>query len=445
MKRKYFGTDGIRGSVGIHPITPDFIMHLGWAAGRVLAQESKGPVIIGKDTRISGYMFESALEAGLSAAGVDIRLLGPMPTPGIAFLTQNTRAQAGIVISASHNVFYDNGIKFFSRNGTKLDDEIELAIEAELENQLVSVQSRFLGKAKRITDAPRRYIEFCKSKFDSNLDLSGLTIALDCAHGATYDIAPKVFEELGATVITMANEPDGININAECGATAPKALQAFVKEHKADVGLAFDGDGDRLIMIDDKANIIDGDDILYVLANANKEEINGAVVGTLMSNLGLELAVKEAGMQFYRTKVGDRYVMERLKQDNLYLGGETSGHIIHLKHMSTGDGIISGIKVLEVMARTGKSLSELNKGLHKFPQKMTNIRMEEKIDLKQIDGLDEATQAAQKTLGEKGRIVLRPSGTEPLIRVMAEGDDEKLVDSVVADLVRHIEDAMSAV
>ena len=418
-------------------------MKLGWAAGRVLAKKGNGPVLVGKDTRISGYMFESALEAGLSAAGVDIRLLGPMPTPGIAFLTKSTRAQAGIVISASHNPFYDNGIKFFSSEGTKLLDEVELEIEYELNMPMQSVYSRDLGKARRITDAPRRYIEFCKSKVSNNLDLNGLRIVVDCANGATYHIAPKVFEELGAEVICHGTSPDGLNINAECGATSPEALRQLVKDSRADVGIALDGDGDRLMMVDHECRLIDGDDILYVIAQHNIDKLNGGIVGTVMSNLGLERAINALDLNFYRAAVGDRYVIELLQKNNLILGGETSGHIINLDMSTTGDGIIAALKVLEVMAATEKKLSELLKQVNKFPQIMRNVKLKEKIDIAKIDSINEAVKDTELTLGKRGRVVLRPSGTEPLVRVMIEGEDLNQVETLVEQLADKVEEEIT--
>jgi phosphoglucosamine mutase len=418
-------------------------MKLGWAAGRVLAKKGNGPVLVGKDTRISGYMFESALEAGLSAAGVDIRLIGPMPTPGIAYLTKNTRAQAGIVISASHNPFYDNGIKFFSSNGTKLPDEIELEIESELDLPLQSVQSRYLGKARRITDAPRRYIEFCKSKLHNNVDFNGLRIAIDCANGATYHIAPKVFEELGAEVIVHAATPDGININDKCGATSPAGLQALVKDSRADVGIALDGDGDRLIMVDQHGDLIDGDDILYVIAQLETHNLKGAVVGTVMSNLGLEHAIKKMQLNFLRASVGDRYVMELLLNENLVLGGETSGHIINLDRTTTGDGIIAALQVLETMSVSGKKLTELTEGITKYPQIMRNIRLQEKIDITRNDVINDAIKDAENELGDTGRVVLRTSGTEPLVRVMVEGECQQQVQSLVDQLSDKVNEVVN--
>ncbi|MFT5395681.1 MAG: phosphoglucosamine mutase [Gammaproteobacteria bacterium] len=409
-------------------------MKLGWAAGRVLAKKGNGPVLIGKDTRISGYMFESALEAGLSAAGVDIRLLGPMPTPGIAYLTKNTRAQAGIVISASHNPFYDNGIKFFSGDGTKLPDQVEHEIEYELNLPMQTVHSRHLGKARRITDAPRRYIEFCKSKLHNDVDFNGLRIAVDCANGATYHIAPKVFEELGAEVFIHAATPDGLNINDECGATSPAALQALVKESRADVGIALDGDGDRLIMVDEQGKVIDGDDILYAIAQLDTEKLNGAVVGTVMSNLGLEHAIKDLQLDFLRASVGDRYVMELLLKEKLVLGGETSGHIINLDRTTTGDGIIAALQVLEAMKVTEKKLSELVGTIKKFPQIMKNVKLKKKIDIASNNEINDAIKHAENALGDSGRVVLRPSGTEPLVRVMVEGENQQQVETLVDQL-----------
>lgn len=413
-------------------------MKLGWAAGKVLAKSGSGPVLIGKDTRISGYMFESALEAGLSAAGVDICLLGPMPTPGIAYLTRNARAQAGIVISASHNSFHDNGIKFFSAEGSKLPDHIELEIEAELEKPIKVCASEHLGKAKRIEDASRRYIEFCKFRVKNNLDLKGLRIVVDCAHGATYHIAPHVFDELGAKVFTIGNKPDGFNINVEHGATKPALLQKEVLEHQADVGIALDGDGDRLIMVDHNGEVIDGDEILFIISQARQKLLGNGIVGTVMSNLGLEVAIKNMDMQFLRAQVGDRYVMEMLHKDNLKLGGETSGHIINLDMTTTGDGIISALQVLDIMVDSGKSLSELKSGMEKYPQTMINVRINEKVDLSKMKNVQDAIKTAESELGAKGRILLRPSGTEPLVRVMVEGEIETQVNAIAESLANEV-------
>ena len=412
-------------------------MKLGWAAGRVLAKKGNGPVLVGKDTRISGYMFESALEAGLSAAGVDIRLLGPMPTPGIAFLTRSTRAQAGIVISASHNPFHDNGIKFFAGDGTKLADDVEMEIEYELNYPMRSVPSLNLGKARRITDAPRRYIEFCKSKIKNN-NFNNLRIVIDCANGATYHIAPKVFEELGAEVILHAASPDGLNINDECGTTSPNVLQQLVKESRADVGIAFDGDGDRLIMVDQKANILDGDDILYIIARSQLEKLNGAVVGTVMSNLGLEHAINRLELDFFRASVGDRYVMELLLKKGLTLGGETSGHIINLDLTTTGDGIITALQVLETIVSTDSTLSELTRDIKKYPQLTRNIKFDAQVDITKNVDIDRVIKDTEDVLGDTGRIVIRPSGTESLIRVMVEGKNENQVENLVNEVVDKV-------
>jgi phosphoglucosamine mutase len=418
-------------------------MKLGWAAGRVLAKDGDGPVLIGKDTRISGYMFESALEAGLSAAGVDICLLGPMPTPGIAYLTRNARAQAGIVISASHNPFYDNGIKFFSSEGTKLPDHIEIEIEEELEKPIKVTEAEKLGKARRIEDAARRYIEFCKFRVKNNLDLKGLRIVVDCAHGATYHIAPHVFEELGADVITIGNKPDGFNINVEHGATNPELLQKKVLEHKADVGIALDGDGDRLIMVDHKGKVVDGDEILFVISQDRSETLGGGVVGTVMSNLGLEIAIKKLGMNFLRAQVGDRYVLEMLSRDNLILGGESSGHIINLEMTTTGDGIISALQVLDAMVESGESLSTLKTGMEKYPQTMINVRIDKQVDLSKMTNVQDAMRTAESELGDKGRILLRPSGTEPLVRVMVEGEIETQVNAIAESLAHEVRTGIS--
>jgi len=414
-------------------------MKLGWAAGRVLAKDGNGPVLIGKDTRISGYMFESALEAGLSAAGVDICLLGPMPTPGIAYLTRNARAQAGIVISASHNPFYDNGIKFFSAEGTKLPDHIEIEIEEELEKPIKVTEAGKLGKARRIEDAARRYIEFCKFRVKNNLDLKGLRIVVDCAHGATYHIAPHVFEELGADVITIGNEPDGFNINVEHGATNPQLLQKKVLEHEADVGIALDGDGDRLIMVDHKGEVVDGDEILFVISQGRSKTLGGGgVVGTVMSNLGLEIAIKKLGMNFLRAQVGDRYVLEMLNRENLILGGESSGHIINLDMTTTGDGIISALQVLDAMVESEETLSRLKSGMEKYPQTMINVRIDKQVDLSKMTNVQDAMRTAESELGDKGRILLRPSGTEPLVRVMVEGEIETQVNAIAESLANEV-------
>jgi len=443
MKKKFFGTDGIRGAVGEYPITPDFMLKLGWAVGRVLGAEKGSKILIGKDTRISGYMIESALEAGLSAAGVDILLLGPMPTPAIAQLTRTLHAQAGIVISASHNHFSDNGIKFFSAEGTKLDDNVELAIEAELEKELTCSESSVLGKASRIDDAPGRYIEFCKNTFPSELNLNGLKIVVDCANGATYHIAPKVFTELGAELINIGDSPDGMNINAGFGSTQPENLQKAVLKHKADLGVAFDGDGDRLIMVDDDGELVDGDQLLYVIAMAlyAKGALKGGVVGTLMTNLGLEHAFKKHEIPFSRAGVGDRYVMEQLLDKNWRLGGESSGHLICLDQTTTGDGIVAALQVLAAVVEQGQSLKELAAGMKKYPMLLINVRVAEKPDLDNHSEIQAALRDAEAELADTGRVLLRPSGTEPLIRVMVEGQEQKLVESVaqkLADVVKNI-------
>jgi len=443
MKRKYFGTDGIRGRVGEGVITPQFIMQLGWAVGRVLCSTEKGrsKVIIGKDTRISGYMFESALEAGLSAAGVDILLLGPMPTPAIAYLTRTLHAQAGIVISASHNPYEDNGIKFFSSSGTKLSDEMELAIEAELEKELVCVDSSRLGKAERVEDAAGRYIEFCKSTVPMSLTLNGLKLVVDCAHGATYYVAPCVFEELGAEVIDIGTSPNGININKGVGSTDTRALEVAVIENQADLGIALDGDGDRVLMVDHKGELLDGDELLYIIAKSRMEEstLNGGIVGTVMTNLGLERILSEEGIAFTRAKVGDRYVMEKLVENNWCLGGEGSGHIICLDRTTTGDGIVSALQVLNAMKIQGKSLHDLKSGMQKYPQLLINVRVEGPVDLSKSSNVKSAIAAAESQLGNRGRVLLRPSGTEPLVRVMVEGENEEEVTSVARQLADIVE------
>lgn len=442
MGRKYFGTDGIRGKVGEFPITPEFVLKLGWAAGRVLARGENDKVVIGKDTRISGYMFESALEAGLSAAGVDILLLGPMPTPAVAYLTRTLHAAAGIVISASHNPFEDNGIKFFSADGTKLPDEVELAIEAELDKVMSMAPPAALGKARRIVDAGGRYIEFCKSTFPNNLNLKGLKLVLDCANGATYHVAPSVFRELGAKVTTLGDQPDGLNINVDCGSTHPQRLQAAVAEQGADLGIAFDGDGDRVLMVDRNGELVDGDELLFIIAAArHQQEKLPGVVGTLMTNLGMELALQEAGIGFSRANVGDRYVMEQLKEHGWILGGEGSGHLICLDCTTTGDGIVSALQVLRAIAEQGKGLDELKRGMSKYPQILINVRLSEQRDVLGVPAVKAAVAEAEAELGKRGRVLLRASGTEPLIRVMVEGEDGVQVEAVanrLADAVRAL-------
>lgn len=448
MERKYFGTDGIRGRVGEGAITPTFIMQLGWAVGRVLGANgsTRSKVIIGKDTRISGYMLESALEAGLSAAGVDIQLLGPMPTPAIAYLTRTLHAQAGVVISASHNPFHDNGIKFFSSEGTKLSDETELAIEAELEKELTCVDSSKLGKAERVPDASGRYIEFCKSTIPLRMNLNGMKIVLDCAHGATYDVAPCVFDELGAQVTTIGTSPNGLNINDGFGSTQPDKLVQTVIEQGADLGIALDGDGDRVIMVDEKGELLDGDELLYIIARSRIEDatLHGGVVGTVMSNLGLERALINSGVPFKRAKVGDRYVMELLQQDGWNLGGEGSGHIICLDRTTTGDGIVSALQVLYAMRQMGQTLHNIKSGMKKFPQQLINVNVAGPVNLEQSETIMVAVGNAEKQLGQRGRVLLRPSGTEPLVRVMVEGEDETEVGQVASQLANVVRQEFAA-
>lgn len=439
--RKYFGTDGIRGRVGEAPITPDFLLRLGWAAGRVFASEGQRKVLIGKDTRISGYMLESVLEAGLSAAGVDVHLLGPMPTPAIAYLTRTFRADAGIVISGSHNPYYDNGIKFFDSDGNKLPDSVELAIEAELATELETVESERLGKAYRIDDAPGRYIEYCKASTGNGFRLHGLKIVLDCANGATYHIAPSVFGELGADVFTTGADPDGFNINAGCGAMHPQPLANEVLRVGADVGIAFDGDGDRVIMIDHRGQVVDGDQLLYVIAAHRRsiDRVGGGIVGTEMSNLGLERALSAMKVPFVRTRVGDRYVLAELTRRDWILGGESSGHIICRDVSTTGDGIVSALQTLAAMAHSGESLLELTRGMQKLPQTMVNVPVASPEKVSEAPRVREAVADAEANLGDRGRVLLRASGTEPVVRVMVEGEDAAEVSTVadeLADVVR---------
>ncbi|MFT6776167.1 MAG: phosphoglucosamine mutase [Paraglaciecola sp.] len=423
--RKYFGTDGIRGRVGENLINPEFVMKLGWAAGKVLAGQGTNKVLIGKDTRISGYMLESALEAGLSAAGINIALLGPMPTPAIAYLTKTFRSEAGIVISASHNPYYDNGIKFFSADGMKLDDSIEIAIENQMDKPMECVASDKLGKAVRVSDAAGRYIEFCKGTFPSSLSLKGLKIVVDCAHGATYHIAPNVLSELGAQVIEIGTEPDGLNINQKVGATSMKAVTACVIENKADLGFALDGDGDRLMLVDHKGNVIDGDQIVYIIARDAliNGRLKGGVVGTVMSNLGLEVALGTLGVPFARSKVGDRHVMELLKKKGWTIGGESSGHVLNLAAASTGDGIVAGLQVLAAMLLADMTLNELGRGMIKYPQTLINVRLAQGTKPLEDKGIQQAVEEAEKALDGRGRVLLRKSGTEPLVRVMVEAND----------------------
>jgi len=445
MARKYFGTDGIRGLVGEAPITPDFMLKLGWAAGRVLMDRFDGSnmILIGKDTRISGYMFESALQAGLINAGVDVGLLGPMPTPGVAYLTRTFQAQAGIVISASHNSYVDNGIKFFGGNGTKLPDELELLIEEQLDQPMVTAEK--LGKARRIQDASGRYIEFCKGTMPWGFSLKGLQIVLDCAHGATYNIAPDVFSELGAKIIPMFVEPNGTNINRSCGSTKPEALQEKVIEVGADLGIAFDGDGDRVVFVDHKGEIVDGDELLYIIAKYQQEYAGGCdgVVGTLMSNFGFELGLKKLGVPFARAKVGDRYVIEMMRQNGWRLGGENSGHIVCSNVTTTGDGIISALQVLLAITTFGESLNKIKKGMNKMPQVMINVHMAKRVDLSTDATVQAAVKATEEKLAGTGRVLLRPSGTEPVVRVMVEGEDKKQVKELAQELAKTVESALS--
>jgi phosphoglucosamine mutase len=446
---KYFGTDGIRGAVGTYPITPDFVLKLGWATGKVFAGKGGGKILIGKDTRISGYMFESALEAGLTSAGMDIYMLGPMPTPAVAYLTRTFQAKAGIVISASHNAYQDNGIKFFSGEGTKLPDDVEMAIEEALDQELNTVSSSEIGKASRIVDAAGRYIEFCKSTMPKSVSLNGLSIVLDCANGATYHIAPNVFRELGAKVTTLGIEPDGLNINRDCGSTHPQKLAARVLETKADLGIAFDGDGDRLIMVDHKGEEVDGDELLYIIARYKLGKLgkggkDQGIVGTVMSNLGLEIALNDAGIPFRRTKVGDRYVMSELLTRQWLFGGESSGHIICLDSTTTGDGIVSALQVLSAMKAFDQSLHDLKSGMSKFPQTMINVKVTDKAGFQENRAIISAVRKVEKTLGKTGRVLLRPSGTEPVIRVMVEGENADQVNQLAAELSEVVVSEMTS-
>lgn len=446
MTKKYFGTDGIRGLVGEGVITPEFILKLGWATGKVFEERGDCKILIGKDTRISGYMFESALEAGLVAAGADVQLVGPMPTPGIAYLTRTLRASAGIVISASHNPHYDNGIKFFSSEGKKLADDIEHAIEEKIGEPLVVVESSRLGKASRVDDAAGRYIEFCKSTIPPMMDFSNLKMVVDCAHGSTYHIAPFVFSELGAEVIKIGVEPNGININDGCGATSPKALTEAVLSNKADFGVALDGDGDRLIMVDHLGEILDGDEILYILAKGRQAKgyLGSSVVGTLMTNLGIEHALNRLGVDLLRSQVGDRHVIKLMNESNSILGGEGSGHIICADRTTTGDGIISALQILETMVRESKSLNELKSDIQKYPQCMINVRLKGGEKFIMTDAIDNAVRSIENTLNGTGRVLLRASGTEPLVRVMVEGEDITLVEKLTMELSKTVERLLDA-
>lgn len=445
MTKRYFGTDGIRGAVGNGPITPDFMLKLGWACGRVFARGASGEgrctVIIGKDTRVSGYMFESALEAGLVAAGVDVKLLGPMPTPAVALMTRTHNAVAGIVISASHNPFYDNGIKFFSASGSKLADEIEHAIEAELDEELSTVMSRDIGKVLRVVDAAGRYIEFCKSTVPENFSLRGLRIAVDCAHGATYHIAPSVLSELGADVVAMGVQPDGFNINQEVGSTDTAQLSELVRTEKADLGIAYDGDGDRVMFVDQHGEMIDGDELLYMIAMHRLAigSSDAGVVGTQMSNLGLELALREDGLQLTRAQVGDRYVKAMMEAQGWSLGGESSGHIICSDITTTGDGIVASLQVLVALKASGTDMAALRSRMKKFPQTMINVQISSRVDFSDYPELSTAVAQVEEKLGERGRVLLRPSGTEPVVRVMVEGEDAAEVDSLCTALSAEVE------
>ena len=446
MKRKYFGTDGIRGKVGESPITADFFLKLGWAAGQVFSQEGHNFVLVGKDTRISGYMFESALEAGLTAAGVDTHLLGPMPTPAVAYLTRTLRASAGIVISASHNPYYDNGVKFFSVQGTKLPDDIEKKIEHYIDAPMTTVDSSILGKARRIGDAAGRYIEFCKASIPTRLDFSGMKIVVDCAHGATYHIAPHVLRELGADIVVIGAEPNGLNINEGCGATKPDKLVAAVLENKADFGIALDGDGDRLVMVDHKGEVVDGDELIYIIAKSRQDvgQMSGPVVGTLMTNLGMEYGLKNLGIELLRANVGDRYVLEMLNTHKGILGGENSGHIICLDRTTTGDGIIAALQVMAEMHDSGHTLNELKSGMQKFPQILVNVKTAKKMTPEAEVSIQKAVKGVEDKLGAKGRVLLRASGTEPLIRVMVEGEDATVVENYAQQLAEDVKKAMGA-
>ena len=443
MDRHYFGTDGIRGRVGDAPITPDFCVHLGWAVGKVLASSGAPLVVIGKDTRISGYMIESALEAGLASAGVDVNLFGPIPTPAIAYLTRTLRADAGIVISASHNPFEDNGIKFFDADGNKLPDEMEVAIETQLRQPVVSVGAQELGRAYRVDDARGRYIEFCKGTIDRGVHFRDLKLVIDCAHGATYAVAPGVFSELGADVTLIGTDPDGTNINHECGSTHPETVARKVVETGADAGIAFDGDGDRVIMVDANGDIVDGDEMLYVIAKTGlpKGRLTGGVVGTVMSNLGLERALETCGIPFERAAVGDRYVLELMRARGWQLGGETSGHLVCLALTTTGDGIVSALQVLVAMVESGRSLAELRNGMRKLPQAMVNVRIENPGGIAANPLVDDAIRGIEAHLNGRGRVVIRPSGTEPVVRVMVEGEDADEVSEHAASLAAVVEQA----
>jgi phosphoglucosamine mutase len=439
--RNYFGTDGIRGKVGVWPINAEFILKLGWAVGKVLARQGHGKVLIGKDTRISGYMFESVLEAGLSAAGIDTHLLGPMPTPAISYLTRTLRAQAGIVISASHNPYYDNGIKFFSAQGTKLPDEIEAAIEEQLEQSMTTVDSACLGKAVRVIDAPGRYIEFCKSTVSSEINLNGLKVVVDCANGAAYHVAPNVFRELGAEVVEIGVEPNGLNINLNCGATHPAALQQRVLDEQADLGIALDGDGDRVLMVDHQGHILDGDELLYIIVKHRQEmgTFKGGVVGTVMSNMGLESALHTLAVPFVRVPVGDRHIMTELTKRQWVLGGEPSGHVICSEIMTTGDGIVAALQVLSALRYQNQPLAQLKAGLSKYPQVLVNVKVRTVSDVLNKPRIQQFLKTIEEKLANNGRVLLRRSGTESLVRVMVEGEDETQIKQLAHELATVVE------
>jgi len=441
MTKKYFGTDGVRGQVGVAPITAEFVLKLGWALGRVVAGGGHGKVLLGKDTRVSGYLFESALEAGLAAAGVDVRLLGPLPTPGIAYLTRTQRASAGIVISASHNPYHDNGIKFFSHRGYKLSDEVEHKIEEMLEQPMTTVDSNHLGKAKRVDDAQGRYIEYCKSTISSEVNFEGVKVVLDCGNGATYQVAPSVFQELGAEIIVLGANPNGYNINLDCGSTYPQHLQEAVVKNGADLGIAFDGDGDRVVMVDHLGNLVDGDELIYIITKFRHEmQIQkGGVVGTLMSNFGLEKALKEKNIPFIRANVGDRYVMQALLENGWQLGGEQSGHIVCLDLTTTGDGIISALQVLTVMVFYQRTLAELKQGMCKLPQVLLNVKVQEKEKALSSKLVKSALKDVEQSLSGNGRVLLRASGTEPVIRVMVEGENSDRIDQYAKKIAEAVE------
>lgn len=442
--RKYFGTDGIRGKTGQFPITADFALKLGWAVGQVLAQDGRGKVLIGQDTRVSGYMLSAALEAGMTASGLDVHLVGPMPTPGVAYLTRSLNAQIGAVVSASHNPYYDNGIKFFSSDGRKLSDLIEAKIETYLDKPFETVDGSRIGQQMYLQDATSRYIEFCKQTFIRQHDLRGIKIVIDCANGATSYIAPHVFTELGADVIVIHHQPDGFNINENCGSTAPQSLQAEVLKQQAELGIAFDGDGDRLVLVDHKGELVDGDEILYLLARYNHDAAKGGVVGTLMSNFGLELGLKSLKIPFTRAKVGDRYVMDKMLEHNWILGGENSGHIICMDKTTTGDGIVAALQVLKVICEKSSSLHDLKKGMTKFPQVLKNVRVENPQSVINLPAVQAQITHLEYTLSQKGRILVRASGTEPLVRVMVEGEDPALIEKIANEMAAFVQNTVQS-